>query len=376
MPAGGGVGDERVGLKDGEICRFPEAIEGQILVRGAEKWGVGSMVGGGGDAVLTVAAADTPDTLKDRADYTCDGTIDTGGDQAEINAALAAADIVYLCPGTFYVSASISIGSNQSLVSDGATIMLKSGINAHINMITNSDQVAGNENILLRGLTLDGNKANNTAGTQRGVYFKTVGTAKTPGCRIEGCIGKNFRYSAFYLDTIYNCVIKGNMAIATGDFGIYLDTGAYNIVSDNICRGNDDCGIGAIIIPYSTISGNVCNNNNNYGILGMSEYCTIVGNICRLNGVHGIYAGSAENCAITGNIAVSNGAGGIYVYSGDNSTITGNIAIGNTEYGITMWFSYYCTVSGNIVKENNQDGVVVEGSHNKINGNTIRDNGK
>lgn len=38
MPKGGGVGDERVGLKDGEICRLPKATENQILMRGAEEW--------------------------------------------------------------------------------------------------------------------------------------------------------------------------------------------------------------------------------------------------------------------------------------------------------------------------------------------------
>jgi len=46
MPAGGGVGDERVGLKDGEICRLPVATEDQVLVRGAEKWGAGASPGG------------------------------------------------------------------------------------------------------------------------------------------------------------------------------------------------------------------------------------------------------------------------------------------------------------------------------------------
>lgn len=40
MPQSEGVGDSRVGLKDTEICRLPKATEGQILKRGANKWGV------------------------------------------------------------------------------------------------------------------------------------------------------------------------------------------------------------------------------------------------------------------------------------------------------------------------------------------------
>jgi len=332
-------------------------------------------VGAGGDAVLTVAAADTPTTLKDRADYICDGTIDTGGDQTEINAALAAADIVYLCPGTFYVSASISIGSNQSLVSDGATIMLKSGINADVNMITNSDQAAGNENILLRGLTLDGNKANITARAQCGVYFETVGTATTPGCRIENCIGKNFRYPAFYLYTIYNCVVKGNTVIASDETGMYLHDGAYNIVSGNICIDNNDAGIEVVGvgIPYSTVIGNVCNNNGYGGILVEAEYCSIVGNTCRGN-MYGIITFAANN-TITGNTTIANVLDGMNINFGENSTITGNTLIGNGRDGIAIG-SDYCTVSGNTATKNDRQGIAVWGDHNNINGNTVYDNGK
>jgi len=41
MPVSEGVGDSRVGLKDTEICRLPKATEGQVLIRGTEKWEAG-----------------------------------------------------------------------------------------------------------------------------------------------------------------------------------------------------------------------------------------------------------------------------------------------------------------------------------------------
>ena len=41
MPVSEGVGDRRVGLKAGEICRLPKATKGQVLVYGDDGWEVG-----------------------------------------------------------------------------------------------------------------------------------------------------------------------------------------------------------------------------------------------------------------------------------------------------------------------------------------------
>jgi len=373
MPAGGGVGDERVGLKDGEICRLPKATENQMLVRGAEEWGVGSMVGGGGDAVLTVAAADTPDTLKDRADYTCDGTIDTGGDQTEINAALAAADIVYLCPGTFYVSASISIGSNQSLVSDGVVIKLMNNAPINVEMITNSDWVGGNTNILLRGLLLDGNKANNAGGAQYGGYFENVGTLSTTGCIIENCTFRDFKRTGFEGFGVYSSIISGCMFIDNDYSGLDILNGLYDDIIGNLSRGNSKCGM-YLIIDYSSITGNICSNNNYNGIQHSGEFSTITGNMCDNNDI-GIRVGYDDN-TIVGNTAKNNATDGIYV-SADRNVIANNTSTGNTEIGIAIMFANYSTISGNMVSANLREGIGIStANHNSISDNFVYDNGK
>ena len=88
--------------------------------------------GGGSDTgvnALVVAASDTPTTIKNRADYICDGT----ADQSEINTALGVADCVYLCPGTYYINASISIASNQTLKGVGDSTILKIPNYTHCN---------------------------------------------------------------------------------------------------------------------------------------------------------------------------------------------------------------------------------------------------
>ena len=43
MPESEGVGDARVGLKDGEILRLPKATPGQVLKRGADAWEAGEL---------------------------------------------------------------------------------------------------------------------------------------------------------------------------------------------------------------------------------------------------------------------------------------------------------------------------------------------
>lgn len=45
MPESEGVGDRRVGVKDTEICRLPEATKDQVLVRGEDKWEAGDCPG-------------------------------------------------------------------------------------------------------------------------------------------------------------------------------------------------------------------------------------------------------------------------------------------------------------------------------------------
>ena len=46
MPESEGVGDHRVGLKDGEICRLPTAEKDEVLKRGAKKWEAGEVAAG------------------------------------------------------------------------------------------------------------------------------------------------------------------------------------------------------------------------------------------------------------------------------------------------------------------------------------------
>lgn len=294
--------------------------------------------GVGGDAVLTVAATDTPDILKDRADYICDGTIDTGGDQVEINAALVAADIVYLCPGTFYEDGSVVLASGQSLISDGATIKFMNAFDLSEGMIINSDIIGGNDHILLKGLKLDGNETNQSGGNQKGVYFVNVSpSGTTPGCKIDGCIIENFRSRGIYLYPSYNSVITGNTCRNTS-VGIYLRESHYNTIIGNT-------------VMYGISNGIMLNGGN--------------GNI------------------ISENISRLNAAMGISISNASHNTIVANYVTENSQVATNMWDninisqpSHYNNVQGNTSRAGGQPnkpryGIFIE---NLCNGNMVTNN--
>jgi parallel beta-helix repeat protein len=378
-----------------------------------------SAAAGGGDSFLVVAALDTPAKLKSRADYVCDGTNVTGGDEVEINTALGVSNVVILCPGTFWTSQPIVMASNKGLIGGGAGCQIKfrNGINATRNMIVNSDPTNGNDHITIRNLKLDGNKANNT-GNQEGIWFTMVGsgvgaTAKA-GCIIEGCFIENFNSLGIDLEGIdasHRCTgnkVISNTLIANDDIQIYVlyadnnvisnnivqggnsdgisldDTCDGNVISDNICQGNTNAGIDLYGSSYNTVSGNVCQDNNQNGIqlAGGAHDNVIVANHCQGNRFEGIYIHSCQNNTISGNTCQGNDDSGIYLNTASNSnTISGNNCQGNDYDGIEINNSLYNTVSGNTCQGNGVPsayaGIYVWSlSHNNIViGNIVRGSG-
>jgi len=281
---------------------------------------------GGGDAFLVVAAADTPASLKNRAAYTCDGTAATGGDQSEINAALGAADIVMLSPGTYWIDGSISMASGKALISFGAVLKLKNAINATINMIVNSDQSNGNDHILIKNLRLDGNKANNTSGDQGCIYFYQVAPSdSSPGCKIEGCIFENFRGKPIRLQNCYNSSVLGNTFIGSDGYNIHIQSSHYNVISGNVCRG----------------------------------------------GYHGVFVTGSEMNTVSGNTFSGAASYGIYM-DGNHNVASGNTCKANLR-GIHL-VSHYCVVSNNSCWKNQQEGIYVLGFYNIISGNAVSEN--
>ena len=324
-------------------------------------------------ATKIVSASDSLDRTK--ADYICDGV----SDQTEINSAIAALSasggVVYLLDGTFIIDGQITIDkSNVTLVGAGAgtVIKIKDSHNADINVIS----VDTKNNVLIKDLRIDGNKANQSSGTMHGIYFDTVTYSK-----VEGCWVKDLRtYGISLYTSSNNNTISGNICQGNGSSGIILVTSINNTVNGNTCNGNTLDGIVLVTASnHNTVSGNTCQGNGLRGIdlQPSSDYNTVTGNTCQGNTQHGIYVDTSSHNTITGNTVQGNGQRGIYVdVSSGYNTVSGNTCQGNGLYGIQVQWSNN-TVTGNTCQGNGVDGIrLASAGNNTVAGNTCQGNGQ
>lgn len=324
------------GLADGNICELPTGTEGQVLKRGASAWEAGSG-GAGGDSFLIVATSNTPTTLKNRADYVGDQV----SDQSEINTAFGVANAVILAPGTFIIDGPITIGTNQSLFgSVGSIIKIKDSKDASMNMIQNSDPTGGNSNILIHGISLDGNRSNQTTGTMHGVYLDNASNCKITNCTIKSLrrdgvkivnagynkiMGCHFEdngygpsiYSDFneivhntikrslwvgiFLDGACNNLISGNIVLESSQY-INLDTQQITVDGPSDDPGDDN------IIANNIVRKGSLTNKPDYAIKILTSYCNrnvIHGNDLYLGGDTGDISDSGTNTRKRDNIGNS-----------------------------------------------------------------------
>ncbi|MCL7412622.1 MAG: right-handed parallel beta-helix repeat-containing protein [ANME-2 cluster archaeon] len=312
-------------------------------------------------ATLVVAASDSTATGKSTAEYVCSGVSDQVDINNAINALPAQGGKVLLLEGTYIVDAAITLLSNVILEGQGIStkIKIKDNLNAAINVITNSDQVSGNTNIEVCRLSVDGNKANNSAGTQRGVYFVKVTYSIITEIKSFDC-----RSMAIGLSESTNNIISNCICLTSGDEGISLYTSSnYNTVTGNIA--NDAVNQGIILNTssnYNTISGNVCKNNLNDNIrVNQSNGNIIIGNVCQGGSRHGIQNVLANYNTIAGNTVQGAARYGIVIASSSHNTVNANICIENSQ-------EIHNTYSNIIVTDN----AVTYSTYNNIHGNLCR----
>lgn len=209
---------------------------------------------------ILVVASDAPAKARARAKYKCFGS----NDEVPINLALteAAADgggIVELSIGTFDIDDPIVIPSDVTLRGNGWQTKLVFALHtdndsSHM-MITNSQRVSGNTNIVVENFYVDGNKgtASGDPGTdpsddgQDG--WDTTTYPDTDGMGNRGCLDfravdhlvvRNCRIddgwaAGIELQHCHECWIKGNRIYKSSDDGIGINIGCYNIsVSENV----------------------------------------------------------------------------------------------------------------------------------------------
>ena len=208
-----------------------------------------------------------------------------GQPYADIAAALAAlpaaGGTVRVAPGRYLISASLRLPSHTALLGDGEGVEIALAPNVVAHLITNADHEQGNEEIVIRHLTLTGNlnsqgkppgPDNHMRGQDgaRGVYFVRVHDALVEDCTITETASNSFRADECarircarntirYCWHCCNCTHSTNCLIVhnhyerqwSGD-GVYFNNTTWSLIADNQVRG-----VGA---PGITLEFNSCHN--------------------------------------------------------------------------------------------------------------------
>ena len=261
-------------------------------------------------------------------------------------------------------------------------------------MITNTDTTSGNTDIEIDGGFLDGNRGNNSVGTQD--LNNMIRFEKCSNVLLHnGKYTKGANGMIMFRQPIVNCVFTNNTSMnpTSAHISYFADGGAGNfrshIISNNFFFNDTDPAIGGAtyVETYNVddilISGNVCQGHRTtttasaFALNGLRH--VVVGNNITNSGGGIVLAQGAgsdfdtSTCIISGNI-VRNCVRNILIATsglpGSRLVVSDNIIDTNTEptttgcQGLTIQDWENVTVTGNIVSN-------IQGSGIAINGNTV-----
>jgi parallel beta-helix repeat protein len=323
------------------------------------------------NTVLTIAAADSNEEGRRRADIVCTGE----QDHRDINRALqrvGASGRVVLLEGTFNITDSIILPSRRILEGQGQStvIFLDAVVNDFFWMIQNEDLINGNPNITILNLSLDGNAPAHTQDEQwwhYGVYLERCEEAIIQGLNIVDITGVGIELlwsdrAKIIQNELKRCKVEGIAYLGDSNDFARSATISNNIVTD--CNtdlfwiGNASTGIGAAWAENIVISSNVTSNNDQGISIVFIEESTISGNTVNRNIFPGLWVWQqSHNNVVTGNNCAYNGLSGIYI-QGDDNVISNNESIGSGQYPFVPAPPGY--------------NIEIDGNRNNVQGNTVR----
>jgi parallel beta-helix repeat protein len=285
-----------------------------------------------------------------------DGTGDFTSIQDGIDALPAGGGMVFVKEGTYTLAAKLTIAkSNVVLAGQGpATIItLANGVND--NVLEIGDGVANITDVIVTGLNIDGNKANQNAGN--GIKILAVcDRISILGNKIQNCYGYGI-----YRDTEATYTrIEGNDISGSGSIHINLVSGDYGLITNNYLH---DLGLvgGSCIYCYDEDHFIISNN--------------IMVEDGSANTSHGTQIFNSNNGLISGN-NVRGTYRGIYLESGCNGIMISENQIYDTyTYGIYTG-SDEVSIIGNYVEGSGSDSIYSNGLDTLISDNFIKNSGQ
>jgi hypothetical protein len=311
---------------------------------------------------------------------------DTSGIQAAINSSKVG-DTIYFPPGTYMISSPLVILPNRTYKGSGWGSIVKQMNNKNMaQMIQFADQASQHENVFMKDLLFDGNKANNPTGTV-GLFLFGLLNSIFYRIKIQNCSGtglflegnasiqsstNHFVDCWAFSNTGYGVYFSGACAdnhIIGGDFGanwncaLYL-AGVSSSVRDATFWGSQSAS-GVIIAGVSNqLTGNNIEGHAGHGVEVLASHNFIAANKIYDNANVPSAYGQKDGIYV-------NGTSGAYV---ENVVIEGNTIYsglyantGYHRYGINLdTYHKNCSVFGNSPRYNGNG--VMDNSRVAVNG--------
>jgi hypothetical protein len=320
---------------------------------------------------------------------------------------------VYVPYGVF--QGTWDLPSDTVLFGDGAGSCLKLQATAGRALVQSADTVSGVNNVTLRNLCIDGNKANQAASAAGFASHGVNIDGPCEGWIIDQCLVRDTQGHGTQIrgggsggastkadnTTITNSYYKDcgyyDVGAVNGREGIYANRSQGNRIVGNLvenpgrqCIALEGSGAQAIATRYNVISNNICRDAIGGG--GIDDEAdeggedVIIGNLCyNLAGTGIRVTGLTGNFLVSGNIIQDVDSRGLDVevrqtsYAA-NANIVNNLINGTGTEGIKVTAGAYCTVTGNNIRNAGTVGLHVRHTANdigsKVSGNTINGSGQ
>jgi len=302
-------------------------------------------------------------------DYGADPTGATDS-YAAIQAAVNAADAVFIPTGTFLVSQEVTLNTNSYLFGAGKESVIKKTDE----LVPYCVAASNKQNITIKDLALDGNRVITTFQNSIQCLFVTSCDKVT----VENVYAYNARNDGLVFEFSSNVLVSSCYAYNNNKVGIYFSGCDEIVCIGNTARANGGTsvtgsGIAVAATWNAAVTGNTCVENKEAEIvIGRgSRFVSVTGNVlggtfnsAAPNGIwvnaeqiggtlHGFNYGSgttywgAWDCSVTGNTVFSRGNFSLF----NSSTVTGNFFSRSINHGLYFEGCGDNCVSDNVISE-------------------------